>query len=184
MKRPSAVLVLAILCLLRGVAGTCCGTVVVTQPFLDLMLTHTTGGAQAGLKLESNLDLGQDWTGPTAWGLGWVDTLLSVFLIFLGVGLLRMRPWARRAGRAIGPLLVLLTLASSSITLCQWVALDPVEDSPMPELDAVFRMAQSITLVQEVTNLLWLGLGVALWIVLGRPSIMAAFQSDPGTGVV
>jgi hypothetical protein len=113
------------------------------------------------------------------WILCFPDVAVSVCLFVVGVGLLRMRPWARKLGLITAASVVLLNLASAVLVYLAWTR------SQRPDgQDAEALIDWSVDwLVDVLGNVLRIGVcllgiayGIAALVILLRPSVAAAFR--------
>ena len=186
MRQPPAVLVIAILSLIGGGFGTCCGLASVSEP-LVLPLTDwfieavLLGGGNDPEHEPPALTLGESWHAVFAYALAVLDLLLSVLMVLAGLALLGRRPWGRVLALVCAVLVILTSLVRIAEALYVWAFLADELSAAMPApLGRGLSVLGSLAVTEAVVvSLLWVAYGVAVLVVLLRPSAAAAFRSPP-----
>jgi hypothetical protein len=177
-QRPASVLVIAILSFILGAFASCCNIGSVVYPFAEPGLDRAFDEGQNPEQPPAQVNLGKTWEEVTLWALSIVELLLVVLLIISGVGLLRVRPWARKLALVCAGLLVLENLAFLALSIRSWA--NATDDLP-PELGPAGRLLGAWTVYALTVGytLVWVAFGVTVVLVLLRPSVAAAFRSEP-----
>jgi hypothetical protein len=180
-RRPASVLVLAILHLVGGgisfLLSLCCGVAA-----LLLILNPNAVGSTPEVKIGVDLVRYLEQNLPSfrvvniitlAVGLG-----LDLVLILAGVGLLRLRPWARKASLVYAPLSIVLRLFSFFYA---FLLVEPVQREYFQGLAARTPALSSGQFGQGLVlylSLLFLTYPVVVMWILTRPTIKAAFEGE------
>jgi hypothetical protein len=173
--RPVSVLVIAIFCLIGGAFGTCCYLPAVSEPLLKSVFTSTDGEERLDEEPKDELKL---WRQRNLYLKSVLNLLPSLGLVVAGIGLLRMRPWARTLALFCATFLtlssLLATVKSGRIALAKLVEATMPAPPGAPWLP---KLASSIVEVAE--GLFWLALAVVLVVVpLLLRSVQAAFREQ------
>jgi hypothetical protein len=184
--RPTVVLVMAILTIIFGglwaVTSLCSG--------VTMLLFHTINLPQLAQMREFSELLQREVPGyitveVSSYVLGLV---LSVLLIVAGIGLLRMKGWARWTALICG---VTLIIAHSAHIAYHWIYVDPVrarwtqEKMPKlppgaPNVTALFDRPIVKAIMVGGTLVFSIGFPIALVVVMLLPNVGAAFARTKG----
>jgi hypothetical protein len=211
--RPTAVKVLAILgfCYagLLLLCGICGGGGILVQPMMEKwnedMMKQQPKEGQRQLAMQKRLKDLTEKHNPhqpkIAGVLAGIQMLLGVGLIFGGVGLLRLRSWARKLHLGYAVLALLLNFAMLAnvllVTLpAQTAVWEEFELTAPPEEKQIFQQASglvqlSMKLAIPMTiamTVFWLIHPTMVLIILFMPTVAAAFRGqappgEPGDGV-
>jgi hypothetical protein len=178
--RPTGVLVIALLCLVAGAYGTCCGVLNVGEPLLrpvveDALYALTQEDEPEPSSFET-------WVDVALYARAVLDLALSVALIVAGVGLLRMRRWARPLALVCAALLVLSSLVAGAEGVYHVLSGAEEIESEGLSLPGLPVLAKSLVAGVIFGSLLWIGFGIATLVVLLRPSVAAAFRGGAQAG--
>jgi hypothetical protein len=193
-RRPTAVLVLAILHLVGGGLG------LVLALCSGAFLLATDGGAsplfspgpnpppQVRSQQEYQKRLAQHmaqevpFQKPLSYANVALDVVLDVLLVAAGVGLLSLRPWARTASMAYAVLSLLLKAVGVVALAFTWPVMTEFtrqEAQRDPNLAMVASLQPVILFTSAATLVVLAAYPVAVLIVLTRPSVVAAFRPAP-----
>ncbi len=177
-QRLPGVFALAIVGLFAGSMAGCGSAVSVAWPFvepvIDRVLDEEEDTTATGFAGKTWMEIGE-------WGLSVLDLIVCVLLLVACIGLLRLRPWARKLGLACGVLVLVLSLKDFFLSCWNWSeSIFSGED--VAKLPTGWKLGLGVTdLFANMTGLflaiVWLSFGVALILVLRRPAVAAAFYS-------
>ena len=176
-QRPPAVFTLAVLGLLMGGLGFCLELLGTSWPFIDA----ATGGLTFPESGEGQkLTLGKTWAEVGIWGIAVLGLFLCPLLIVAGIGLLRMRPWARKLILICAIIMMIACPCSGTLAFYDWCT-SPVEVEPDDDAsDKVMAHAYALTglVLEELVDVMAFVYGLAVVITMRRPHIRAAFAND------
>jgi hypothetical protein len=188
-QRPPSILVLAVLSLIGGVLGSCCNILVVGQPLAQPVIDRAVAAADNKppdpSQVKNGISLGETQPEVATWALAVLDLGLCLLIVVLGIGLLRMRPWARRLGLWCAALVILSSLAAVAIDIWQQ-ATKPAEEAdtqagPVWQAMEMIHNAPALSItVTVIVAAIWVAYGMALFLVLRKPACAEAFANAAG----
>jgi hypothetical protein len=192
-KRPTAVLVLAILHLVGGGLGLVCTVCTGGMQLAggNQMFAGPAGGANQSPQVKSQQEFQKrlekhvetelpHQKAVTYANLG-LDLVLDVMLISAGIGLLSVQPWARVVSLVYAALSILakvIGLVNLAFTWPVMSAFIEQEGRRDPNLQMMTSMMPAIMVGTAVVTVLFLIYPIVVLVILLRPSIAAAFRGE------
>jgi hypothetical protein len=175
-KRPASLLVVAILSMVIGLHWTCCGMFNLGAYFPwipdDLMGVQRTRSYA-----EDQTLLGQPVLKIVNWLRYLLDLLISLSLLVLAIGLLRLRPWARPLLSVCAALIILDCVIAFPLAYWQWgMDMQEVNDASDADISLIARYAVPIYVCEFFMIALLLAFGIGLLVVQRRAEFREAFR--------
>jgi hypothetical protein len=173
MQRPALITVIAVFHLILGFIGLgCCGVVTAALPALDSMVESVRQqDPKQAAEMEKNFSQSLPFEKVPASKPVWLgfyagSTVLSLFLIVAGFGLLGVKSWARSLSILYAVLSILLTLGLLAFDVFY---LMPALGAGPPPVNPVGEVVQAV---------IFLIYPIAVLCVMFNPSVAAAFRGE------
>src|SRR5262249_57511566 len=167
--RPTAVLVIAILSIMGGSFGFCWNGVFSSAPFTVPALETAFDEQDAQAQLVGP-DFGRTWPEVVRWAVSIPFMVLSALSVVAGVGLLGMRPWARRLILVCACVLLFVTAADGALAFFEWA--NTKEQLTEDWGQTGWLLASPLILgLQIVYGLVQVAFAVVVLVILLKPSV-------------
>ena len=183
-KVPAAVMVIAILNFIFGGLGLCGGVFAISGAN-QMMLNANPKQAQIQKTLEDEIEKKVPNYKSVEMGINIFNAFLSLCLIILGIGLLKLQSWGRYGCLAYGGIDILAVIASVIFQFAFVVPASKDAISSIPE----FQRNKAARDIMETTLTFAPAAGccggiypIAVLIVMFLPSVTRAFSGEPPKG--
>jgi hypothetical protein len=155
------------------------------QPVIERIVAAADNKPPDPNQVNKGFSLGDTQPELATWALAVLDLGLCLLVVVLGIGLLRMRSWARKLGLWCAVLVILSSLASIGLDIWQQVT-TPTEEAdtqagPMWQAMEMIHNAPALSItVTVIIAAIWVAYGMALFLVLRKSSCAKAFANAAG----
>jgi hypothetical protein len=173
-SRPTSVVVISVISLAFSAFGWC--GFAMSVPIL--LLDPSKGTAELAYKPFLESDALRIWT-QASLVLGMVA---SIALVAAAIGMLKLRPWARSTALVWATYSIVAAIVGTAFSLTLYM---PSFDRHLAEADPAMQTALRFGALGGLVaaGCSGLVLPIAMWIVLTRPAVVAAFRGEPAPPV-